>query len=102
MINPDYIKAHQKEAESRGIDENEAWDDVQYTDLETNEDWMEKARAIIAGKNYDTRVQVPLDLPDDVIFQMMKMAHERDLTLNEFADDVLRAFIKDYGQKQTA
>jgi hypothetical protein len=32
----------------------------------------------------------------------MKMAHERDLTLNEFADDVLRAFIKDYGQKQTA
>jgi hypothetical protein len=63
---------------------------------------MEKARAIIAGKNYDTRVQVPLDLPDDVIFQMMKMAHERDLTLNEFADDVLRAFIKDYGQKQTA
>jgi hypothetical protein len=63
---------------------------------------MEKAKAIIAGKNYDTRVQVPLDLPDDVIFQMMKMAHERDLTLNEFADDVLRAFIKDYGQKQTA
>ena len=102
IINPEYVKAHQTEAESRGIDENEAWDDVSYTDLETDEDWLEKARAIIAGKGYDTRVQVPLDLPDDVIYQLMKMAHDRDLTLNEFADDVLRAFIKDYGQKQTA
>lgn len=102
LINPEFVLAHKKEAKDRDLDFSEAWDDVKYTDLETVEDWIEKAQAIVAGKDYDTRVQVPLDLPDDVMFQMMKMAHERDLTLNEFAEDMLRAYIKDHGQKQTA
>lgn len=102
IINPDYSKKHKQEAKQKNINFDEAWDDVRYTDLETVEDWVEKAQAIIAGATYDTRVQIPLDLPDDVMFQMMKMAHERDLTLNEFAEDMLRAYIKDYGQKQIA
>lgn len=101
-INPDYIDAYKEECLGRNIDYDEAFDDVKFIDLELAEDILEKAQAIVEGREYDTRVQVPLDLPDDVLFQMMKLAHERDLTLNEFAEDMLRDFIKDYGQKQTA
>ena len=58
---------------------------------------MEKAQAIVNGTEYDTRVQVPLELDDDTMFQMMRMAHERDLTLNEFVEDLLREFLKKEG-----
>ena len=122
LINPEYIKAHQKEAEVREINFSEAWDTVNYTDLETYEDWIEKATAIISGNEYDTRVQVPLTLDDDQLFDLMKLAHDQDITLNELVEDVLRDVIsahetgtsdpidfpvigkrkKNRGQKQTA
>jgi hypothetical protein len=93
IINPNFVKAHREESKSRGIDENEAWDDVSYTDLETDEDWLEKAQAIISGNEYDTRVQVPLTLDDDQLFDLMKLAHNSDLTLNELVEDILRDVI---------
>ena len=94
LINPDYAKKNKKEAKKRNVSRKEAWDDVDYVDLETDEDFLEKAQAIVEGINYDTRVQVPLELDDDTMFQMMRMAHERDLTLNEFVEDLLREFLK--------
>ena len=96
IINPDFQKKMKKEAKRRDVNKDEAWENVDYVDLETDEDWLKKARAIFLGEDYDTRVQVPLDLDDDTMFQMMKMAHERDLTLNKFVEDVLRqVLIKD-------
>lgn len=41
----------------------------------------------------DTRVEVPLELSDDEIFRLMKMAHERDITLNQLVDEILRETI---------
>lgn len=93
LINSDYQEAHKKEALNRGVDDKQAWDDVNYTDLETDEDWLEKARAIVAGEDYDTRVSVPLDLPDDALFELMKLAHEKDMTLNQLVEKALRAAI---------
>ena len=60
------------------------------TELEVIEDWIEKATAIVAGKKYDKRIQVPLNLPDDVMFELMSMAHERDITLNKMVEEVLK------------
>jgi hypothetical protein len=94
LINPDYAKKNKKEARNRDVNRKEAWDDVNYVDLETDEDFLEKAQAIVDGTDYDTRVQVPLELDDDTMFQMMKMAHERDLTLNEFVGELLREVLK--------
>jgi hypothetical protein len=94
LINPDYVQAHKDEAVDRGVDIDQAWDDVNYVDLETDEDFLEKARAIVAEEEYDTRVQVPLTLPDDQMFELMKMAHERDLTLNQMVEQMLREVIE--------
>lgn len=90
LINPDYAKANKKEAKQRGVSRKEAWDDVDYTDLETDADWLAKAQAIFAGKDYDSRVDVPLDLEDDLVFEMMKQAHERDITLNQYVELILK------------
>lgn len=101
LINPDYIEEHKRESTEREIDMNEAWDNVRYCDLETVEDFIEKAEAIISGEEYDTRVQVPLTVDDDILFDLMKAAHERDITLNELVEDVLRAAIDEHRQTET-
>jgi hypothetical protein len=100
MINEDYAKKMRKESKRRNIDKDEAWDDVRYTTLEVDDDFIQKCLAIKAGEDYDTRVSVPIDLDDSTIFQMMKMAHERDITLNEFVEDMLRQYIDTYHQDE--
>ena len=89
LINPEYKEAHDNEVKERSIDD-EAYDNVKFVDLETVEDFIEKAEAIVNDEEYDTRVQVPLTLPDDSLFQLMKLAHERDITLNQMVEALLR------------
>ena len=93
MINPDYKKKMRKEAKRRDVDRNEAWDTVDYVDLEVDDDFIQKSLAIQAGEDYDTDVCVPLDLPDDLLMFAFKAAHEQNLTFNEFVNQVLRDFI---------
>jgi len=73
--------------------DKEAWDDVSWIDLETEDDWLEKAQAIVDGRDYDTRVQVPLELNEDELFQLMSMAHERDITLNQLVTEIIQRVI---------
>jgi predicted HicB family RNase H-like nuclease len=37
---------------------------------------------------------VPIELPDDELFQLMRMAHERDITLNQLVEEALRLAIE--------
>ena len=96
MINPKYVEKHNKEAEARGVNLNEAWDDVDYVDLDVVDDFIQKALAIRAGETYDTRVQVPVDFTDEELLKYMKLAHERDMTFNEFIEEALRHAIEEY------
>ena len=94
MINPDYVKKHDKEAQSRDVNLNQAWDDVNYVDLDVDDDFIQKCLAIRAGEDYDTRVQVPVDFSDEDLLKYMKMAHERDMTFNEFVVQALTEAIR--------
>lgn len=96
LINPAYVEQHKAEAVAQNVNFKEAWDDVDYVDLETAEDMLEKMTAIFAGEDYDTRVQVPLTLEDDLLFDLMKMAHERDITLNKMVEHVLEQVISQH------
>jgi hypothetical protein len=96
MINPKFQEKHRKEAEMRNVNLNEAWDEVNYVDLDVVDDFIQKALAIKAGEKYDTRVQVPVDFTDEELLQYMKMAHERDMTLNQLIEEALRTAIEAY------
>jgi hypothetical protein len=93
LISPAYQLSYAAEARVRDIPYSEAWDDVNYVDLETDEDFLDKARLIISGEDYDTRIDVPLRMDDDALFELMKKAHERDITLNQLIEEVLRNVI---------
>ena len=90
LISSFYVKKHQEESQDRTVDIDQAWDDVDYITLETPGDFMEKAQAIVNGEDYDTRIEIPLTLDDEQVFDLMKMAHEQDITLNQLVEDVLR------------
>lgn len=90
MIHQGYQNAHQVEAEDKGVSYKQAWDSVNFVDLEVDDDFIQKCLAIKAGEDYDTRVEVPLELPEESLFELMKMAHERDVTLNQFVEELLR------------
>jgi hypothetical protein len=94
MINPKFQKKHEAESLARNVNKNEAWDDVSYIDLEVADDFIQKCLAIKAGEDYDTRIQVPLDLSDEMLYNMMKLAHEQDVTLNQFVEQILREVIE--------
>jgi hypothetical protein len=61
--------------------------------LEVEEDWLDKAHKIRLDEDYDTRVTVPVELDDSEMFTLMKMAHDRDITLNKLVEEVLWAAI---------
>ena len=92
MINPDYAPAYYDECKIMLVSD-EAWEGVAYVDLDVAEDWLEKARAICAGETYDTRVKLPIDLDDTLLFDLMKQAHERDVTLNQHIEFILQQVI---------
>lgn len=102
LINPDYAKKNKKEARKRDVNRKEAWDDVNYVDLETDEDFLEKAQAIVDGTDYDTRVQVPLDLPDDLLLEAAMNAHRQNITLNEYINNALRELVDEFKQDPEA
>ena len=84
LINSDY----------KDVDEStKAWDDTEWIELEVDDDFIQKCLAIKAGEDYDTRISVPLDLDDDMMFDLMKLAHERDITLNELVTIALEESI---------
>ena len=93
-LNPKYKEAYQQECKTRKIKKNIAWDDVKYIDLEVAEDFLEKAIAIFNGESHDTRVQVPIELEDDVMLQLCMEAHKHDITLNKMVEKVLLEVIK--------
>ena len=94
MINPKNVEKHSKEADTKSVLANQAWDDVDYVDLDVVDDFIQKALAIRAGESYDTRVSVPVDFTDEELLKYMKLAHERDMTFNEFVEEALRDAIE--------
>lgn len=97
MTNPKYKDLYNEECEHRDVIDM-AWerDDgtpVRFIELDVEEDFIEKARAIVNGEEYDTRVKISVDLDDDTLFQMMKLAHERDITFNQLVEIALQEAI---------
>jgi len=100
MINEDFVKKMKKESKRRDVNRNEAWDDVRYVDLDVDDDFFQKALAIKAGEDYDTRVSVPIDMSDTDLLVFMKMAHDRDITFNELIEEALRQAIAQHDIEQ--
>lgn len=105
-IAPTHQPQFMQEGIGRGVND-EAWEGVEYVDLEVIDDWFEKATAIFNGESYDTRVQMPIDFTDEELLKYMKAAHEADMSFNQYVEEALRHAIEEHkrdpeGMKQRA
>lgn len=67
----------------------QAWDDIEWIDLECDDDFIQKVLGIKSGEDYDTRIKVAVDIPNDELFKYMLLAHERDITLNQLIEQAI-------------
>jgi len=100
MINPDFAKKHRKESKHRDVSKDNAWDDVDYVDLDVDDDFMQKALAIAAGEDYDTSVMMQLDLPDDLLLSAAMEAHKQNITLNDYINKALAEMVEVYKARE--
>ena len=94
MIAENKRKKHKEEAVLRDVDLNEAWDDVDYTDLDVVDDFIQKALAIKEHKEYDTGILVPVDLPDELLLHAAMEAHKQNITLNAYINLALADLVE--------
>lgn len=95
-IHPDYLTAFKQTCREYNVGFKEASDSLEYTDLEVVEDFYAKAKAIIAGEDYDTRVSIPVDFTDEELLTYMKAAHDRDMTFNQFVEEALQCALESF------
>lgn len=95
--NPKYHDAYLAEVGERQVDDC-AWDFVRYLNLEVEEDFIGKMKAIMNGEEYSDDVMVQVDLEDDLVFQLMLRAHKEDCTLNQLVNKILREYINKFPQ----
>jgi len=93
MMNADFSSAYTAECLHRGVNEKEATEDVDFVDLDIVDDFIQKSLAIRAGEDYDTRVSIPIDMPEAELMVLFKMAHKRDITFNQLMIEVLQEAI---------
>lgn len=98
LTNTDFKSAYKEESKDRGTDADEAYDGVKFIDLETEEDFLAKCCAIMNYEDYDTRVSIPIELPENELMILFKMAHERDMTFNDFVEEALRNALAEFEQ----
>lgn len=94
-INPEFRDAYVAEAKRRNVNECEAYEGCDFTDVEIPEDVLEKITCVMRGEEYDPRVTISIELPDSGIYELMKMAHARDITLNQLMVEILEKYIED-------
>lgn len=97
LINPDHRQSYVNYAKTHNEEyADQAWDDVNFIDLEVDDDWIQKSLAVVSEEDYDTRVSVPVDFTDEELLKYMKMAHDRDITFNQFVEEALRHAIDEF------
>lgn len=98
MTNPEFKTAFDAEHIDRDVLDM-AWEDdegkpIRYVDLDVEEDFIEKAYAIVNDQEYDTRVQIQVEFTDEELLTYMKAAHDRDITFNQLVEEALTAAIE--------
>lgn len=98
---PEFIQGFLFESKQHDVDPTIAYDDVVYRNILDEEEVLELVEDI-GNCEYDHvpepvasdgKVAVPLTLSQDEQFRLMQMAHEADMTLNQYVEMILQGEI---------
>lgn len=92
-FNYDYRKAYIDEARSRNVDPFVAWDNVRYTDMDFFDDVTDLLQQLEhkeEDEGLEGTSELQLELPREQLLELCLIAHEKNVTLNQLINDVLR------------
>lgn len=92
LVNPTYADALKALAGVKGDAWSAAYDGVEFTDFSTVDAFIEAASVLLQHK-VATMSSIELDLEDDLVYSLMKMAHERDITFNQLITEILLEYV---------
>ena len=71
------------------------WPDMFAQDRRFEKFYGDESR-VVPHKDTDGRTDIVLHLEPAEVYQLMLLAHERDITLNQLVEDILRQFIEEH------
>ena len=71
------------------------WPDMFAQDRRFEKFYGDESR-VVPYEDTDGRTDIVLHLEQSEVYQLMLMAHERDITLNQLVEDILRQFIEEH------
>ena len=95
---PQWVQARKAEALSMSMDDNTAYGDINFIELEMIEDMLEKMTAVTRGEKYDTRIMIPLEMTDKEFLEVARAAHALDITINAFFTMAIEEAIRKVGR----
>ena len=95
---PQFEQARKDEANSIKVDDNIAYDELEFIELEMIEDMFEKMTAVTRGEEYDTRIMIPLDMTEQEFLEVARAAHALDITINAFFTMAVEEAIRKVGR----
>ena len=75
--------------------ETAGWPDVFAQDRRFEKFYGDESR-VVPYEDTDGRTDIVLHLEQAEVYQLMLLAHERDITLNQLVEDILRQFIEEH------
>ena len=88
-INPLYVEAFHKENNKRGLNPDESYDGNIFKDISLF-NILTRITKITGGKNYLATKAVNIEFEDKELLELMKYAHERDITFNQLVAQTLQ------------
>ncbi len=91
-VNPNYLQAYHTEFEKKSVNLPE---EKKLVNIADDDQMMMICKTLYSGQEYNHKVSIDIDLPDDLLFKSLMMAHEQDITFNEYVSKVLDSYINE-------
>ena len=79
----------------KSLPEAAGWPDMFAQDRRFEKFYGDESR-VVPYEDTDGRTDIVLHLEPAEVYQLMLLAHERDITLNQLVEDILRQFIEEH------
>jgi hypothetical protein len=84
-----YAKAYKDEAKKRNYEDNQAWDNVLYTEILYEDEMLEKISAICEKRPYDKKVRREISIDEDVLNEFILRAEKENITVEKLTSNII-------------
>lgn len=90
ILDRDWKQAYINESERVGVKWDDAFEGVKFVELETDDDFMKKAQAIVAGKPYSKKVDTVFSINAGLKSAIQQKANAAGSTVDLYIENIIK------------